>query len=155
MHKRCSEALSTLMRFRCHRTRASINSRSHYCFDVFSTVHTRTLEIDRIARCDVSWTLCACYKHTRLRYFRSPFSFSCVFVRPHWYDMYAFSFWSTFKSVFSVHFQRFLSALVRTKGLNSSKCMRFQTKHVSVDGAWLWRFSQCRTDLCIKQFLDI
>ena len=30
----------------------------------------------------------------------SSFSFWCAFDRPHWYDMYAFSFWSTFKSVF-------------------------------------------------------
>ena len=32
----------------------SINSRPHYRFDAFSTVHTKTLENDRIARCDVS-----------------------------------------------------------------------------------------------------
>ena len=29
----------------------------------------------KFARCDVSWTLCAYYKHTRLRYFRSSFHF--------------------------------------------------------------------------------
>ena len=29
---------------------------------------------DRISRCDVSWPLCACLKHTRLRCFRSSFS---------------------------------------------------------------------------------
>ena len=28
-----------------------------------------------------------------------------------------------------------LSVLVRTKDLNASKCMRFQTHHISVDGA--------------------
>ena len=47
----------------------------------------------------------------------SSFSFWCVFDRPHWYDMYAFSFWSNFKSVF--------------------KSMRFRWKpsaHLSVDG---------------------
>ena len=47
----------------------------------------------------------------------SSFSFWYVFDRPHWYDMYAFSFWSTFKSVF--------------------KSMRFRWKpsaHLSVDG---------------------
>ena len=45
----------------------SIYSCPHYRFDAFSTVHTKTFESDRIARCDVSWTLCACYKHTHLR----------------------------------------------------------------------------------------
>ena len=56
---------------------ASIASRPHYRFDAFSTIHIETLENDRIARChgDVSWT----YKHTRLRYFRSSFSFWSVF----------------------------------------------------------------------------
>ena len=48
-------------------------------FPWFSTVHTRTFENDRITRCNVSWTLSACYKHTRLRYFRSSFLFWCVF----------------------------------------------------------------------------
>ena len=43
--------------------KASMNSCSRYRFDTFSTVRTRTFENDRIARCDVSWTLCACYKH--------------------------------------------------------------------------------------------
>ena len=47
-------------------------------FRWFSTVHTKTFENDRITRCDVSWTLCACYKHTRLWYFRSSFLFWCV-----------------------------------------------------------------------------
>ena len=55
--------------------KASINSRPHYRFDALSTVHTKTFENDRIARCDVSWTLRACCKHTRLWYFRSSFSF--------------------------------------------------------------------------------
>ena len=45
----------------------SIYSCPHYRFDAFSTVHTKTFESDRIARCDVSWTLCACHKHTHLR----------------------------------------------------------------------------------------
>ena len=53
----------------------SIYSCPHYRFDAFSTVHTKTFESDRIARCDVSWTLCACYKHTHLRWFRSSFWF--------------------------------------------------------------------------------
>ena len=55
----------------------------------------------RITRCDVSWTLCARYKHTRLRYFRSSYSFWCVFDLPHsTLIRYAFWFWSTFNSVF-------------------------------------------------------
>ena len=32
----------------------------------FGLSKTRTFESDRIARCDVSWTLCACYRHARL-----------------------------------------------------------------------------------------
>ena len=59
-----------------------------YRFDTFSTVHTKTFENGRIARCDVSGPLCARYKHACLRYFRCSFSFWCVFVRPHKYDMY-------------------------------------------------------------------
>ena len=39
-----------------------------------SRVYTKMYENDRISRCDVSWTLCACLKHTRLRYLRSSFS---------------------------------------------------------------------------------
>ena len=65
-----------------------------------STVRTKTFKNDRIARCDVSWTLCTWYKHTCLRYFRSSLSFWCVFDRSHWNDVYAFPSWSTFKSVF-------------------------------------------------------
>ena len=66
------------MRFRCHRKK-SIDSRPHYRLDAFWTVHSKMFENDRTARCDVSWTLRTCYKHTRLWYFRSPFSFWCVF----------------------------------------------------------------------------
>ena len=80
--------------------KASINSRPHYRFDALSTVHTKTFENDRIARCEVRFTLCACCRHTRLRYFRSSFSFRRVFDCPDEYDMCAFSFWSTFNSVF-------------------------------------------------------
>ena len=62
---------SKSMRFRVN------DSRPNYNFDAFSTIHTKTFEndSDRIIRCDVSGTLCEYYKHTRLRYFRSPFSF--------------------------------------------------------------------------------
>ena len=34
--------------------KASMNSRSHYRFDAFSTVRAKKFENDRIARCDVS-----------------------------------------------------------------------------------------------------
>ena len=49
--------------------KASIVSRQYYRFNAFSTFHTKTSENDKISRRDVSWTLCACYKHTRPRYF--------------------------------------------------------------------------------------
>ena len=86
-----------------------------YRFDTFSTVHTKTFENGRIARCDVSGPLCARYKHACLRYFRCSFSFWCVFVRPHKYDMYI---------VFAlIHFQEHFFP-----NKNASNCMRFQTK---------------------------
>ena len=55
----------------------SLSSKTHRSFDAYTTVLmpfrlfkcTKTLENDRITRCDVSWTLCACYKHTHPRYF--------------------------------------------------------------------------------------
>ena len=75
-------------RFRCHPKR----------IDRFQSTLKRSKTID-IARCDVSWTLCACYKHTRLRYF---WSFWCVFdcpSVPHFCEMYAFAFLSTFKHI--------------------------------------------------------
>ena len=50
---------------------ASIDSLPQFRFDAFSTVHNKSF--------DVSWTLC--YKHTRLRYFGSSFSFWCDFDR--------------------------------------------------------------------------
>ena len=34
--------------------KASMNSRSHYRFDAFSTVRAKKFESDRITRCDVS-----------------------------------------------------------------------------------------------------
>ena len=47
-------------------------------------------------------------------------------------DLYAFSFVSTFESVFKSNGGAFsmktLRVLVWTEGLNASKCMRFQTK---------------------------
>ena len=59
MTKRFSEALITLIRFQkvCVFVvidNASIDSRPCYRFDGFWTVHTKTFENDRIARCDVS-----------------------------------------------------------------------------------------------------
>ena len=39
---------------------ASVDSCPHHYSDAFSTVHTKTFEKDRIARCEVSRTLCAC-----------------------------------------------------------------------------------------------
>ena len=97
------------MRFRCHRKK-SIDSRPHYRLDAFWTVHSKMFENDRTARCDVSWTLRTCYKHTRLWYFRHRFhfdAFSIVFSRLHWYDMRAFSFWSPFESLFKSMSMRF------------------------------------------------
>ena len=54
-----------------------------------------------------------------------PFSF-----RFHEDDAYAFSFGSTFESVFTfdTDLPKMPSVLVWTEGLNASKCMRFQTK---------------------------
>ena len=77
------KALITLIRFKkCAFSLSSIMHRSirvyATVFDGFSTVHTKTFENDRIARCDVSWTICACFKHTRMGYFRSSFSFWSV-----------------------------------------------------------------------------
>ena len=48
----------------------------------------------------VSWILCACYKDTHPRYFRSSFLFWCVFNRQHEHDMIecAFSFYSLLKA---------------------------------------------------------
>lgn len=47
------------------KTHPSIYSRPQYRFDSFATVHTKTFEngIRRIARCDVSWTLCDFFGH--------------------------------------------------------------------------------------------
>ena len=56
-----NSALSTLknksvlksLRFRCYRKRI-VDSRPHYRFDTFSTVHTKTFQTDGIARGNVS-----------------------------------------------------------------------------------------------------
>ena len=87
------ESIGTLMRFQ--NFAVSLLSKTHRSLPVHTTVLMRfrlfTLKRSKtidIARCDVSWTLCACYKHTRLRYF---WSFWCVFDCPHYCEMYAFS----------------------------------------------------------------
>ena len=80
---------------------ASMDWCPHYLFHAFLTVRTKTFENDRIARCDVSWTLCACYKHAPV-YMTSSFSLgrfrASTLVR---YVSFFNSFWSTFKSVFT------------------------------------------------------
>ena len=107
---------------------------------------------DRVARCGVSWTLCACSRNriswqaTNTRacdIFGYRFHFWCVFAgrfRPSstliW-DVCAFVL-IHFKSVFkSTRFRWKRSAYVFkmcTKGLNASKCVRFQTKMYLVWG---------------------
>ena len=121
---------------------ASIELRQNYNFDAFSTLHTRTFENDRIARSDVSWTLCAGYKDTRLRYFRSSFSFWCVF------DRFRPSTLIRYECVFKVtHFQeRFqidafsmktLRVLVWTESLNVSNVCVLKGKRASVERAYV------------------
>ena len=76
--------------------KAWIDSTPHYRFDYFLTFHTTTFVNDRMTRCDVSYTLCACYKHTHapailsiivfilMRFRRStPIRCACVFVLIH------------------------------------------------------------------------
>ena len=117
---------------------ASIALRQNYNFDAFSTLHTKTFENDRIARSDVSWTLCAGYKDMRLRYFRSSFSFWRVF------DRFRPSTLIRYECVFKVtHFQeRFqidafsmktISVLVWTESLNVSNVC------VLKENALVWR----------------
>ena len=60
-----------------HTNAFSLSSKTHRSICVHTNVFMRSrlsTKQYRIARCDVSWTLCACYKRTRLRYFRSSFS---------------------------------------------------------------------------------
>ena len=62
---------------RVHTNAFSLSSKTHRTIRVHTNVFMRSrlsTKRYRIARCDVSWTLCACYKRTRLRYFRSSFS---------------------------------------------------------------------------------
>ena len=71
-----------------HANAFSLSKETHRSIRAHTTVlmhfrngHTTTFENDRVERCDVSWTLCARYNHTRLRYFRSSFFIlSCVYI---------------------------------------------------------------------------
>ena len=69
---------------------ASIDSRPYDRFDALSTVHTNKIKSSKtIARCDVPVEFYVYATDTRACY---------IFGHP--YDMYEFSFWSNFKSVF-------------------------------------------------------
>ena len=93
----------------------SIDSLPHNHFDAFSAVHTKTFENDRIARCDVSWTLCghrSVIVFISMRFYR---------FRPSKLIRYVCDF-------ILIYFQKSLSVLVWIEDLNASKCKRFQTK---------------------------
>ena len=66
------------MRYRCHRKRIDQFASTLVLMPFRLSTLKRSKMIDRIARCDVNYPLCECYKHTHLRYFRSLFSFWCV-----------------------------------------------------------------------------
>ena len=93
------------MRFRCHRKRIYRFSSTLYRLNAFSTVHTKTLENDRIARWLVTQVELYVYAtNTRTcNKIVHRFHFD-AFSTVHKYDMNAFRFWSTSKSVFkSMH----------------------------------------------------
>ena len=76
-----AERIGTSTYFICccpvHTNAFSLSSKTHRTILFHTTVFMRSRLSTKgyiIARCDVSWTLCACYKRTRLRYFRSSFS---------------------------------------------------------------------------------
>ena len=121
---------------------ASMDSWPHYRFDTFSTVHTKTFENNTIARCDVNRTLCACFKHVPVHmtslFFTRPFltvhtntMYVCVFVLIHFQERFLIDEFS----------MKTLSVLVWTKGLNASKGMRFNRKHIRTDGTRISLFS--------------
>ena len=90
------------------------------------------------ARCEVRWTLRACYKHTDLLYFRSSFHFIlmrfryvCVFVLIHFQERFQIDAFS----------MKMLSVLVWTEGLNAYKYVRFQTKPLRVRLVWTGPYS--------------
>ena len=108
------------------------------------------LRSDRIARYDVSSTLCAFYKHTHLRYFTTHVvhmrgsSFSFRFVFNHFWPStliryVCVSVLINFQERFEIYAlsMKTLSVLVWTEGLCASKCTRFQKKtRVSVVLVW-------------------
>ena len=109
----------------------SINSSPHYCFDAFSTVHTKSFENDR-ARC----TLWCKLNSMRMPQTQAPAIFSVIaFIfmpfRPSTLLRYV---WVFVLILFQERFQidafsmKTLGVLLWMKGLNSSKCMSFQTK---------------------------
>ena len=119
-----------------------MDSWPHYRFDAFSTVHTKTFENNTIARCDVNRTLCACFKHVPVHmtslFFTRPFltvhtntMYVCVFVLIHFQERFLIDEFS----------MKTLSVLVWTGGLNASKGMRFNRKHIRMDGTRISLFS--------------
>ena len=115
-----------------HTNAFSLSSKRHRLIRVHATVFMPSrlsTKRYRIARWDASWTLCACYNHTRLRYFRSFFSFdafSTVYTNTIWmrFRLDPLSFTNVFKSFL----MKTLSVLVRTEGLNASNCMRISER---------------------------
>ena len=65
------------MRFRCHGRRIARFASTLPFWCVFDCP-IKTFENDRIARCDPSWTLCACQSTTHVVHMTSSFSFWCV-----------------------------------------------------------------------------
>ena len=103
---------------------ASINSRSHYRSDAFLTVHTKMLENDRIARCDVSWTKCAWYKLTHAPAIFSVFVFILMRFRPSTPLWYVCVFVSIhFQERFQIDAFSMKTLSVWTECLNASKYM--------------------------------
>ena len=114
-----------------------MDSGPQYRFDAFSTVHTKTFEKDRIARCDV-----------RLQT-HAPVHMTSSFF---WLDRFRAFTLIRYVSVFVlIHFperlhidefaMKTLSVLVWTEDLNASKCVRFNRKRMKMDGTWISRFS--------------
>ena len=118
---------TTLKRFRCHR-KSIDRFASTPTFWCVSTVNTKTFENHKIARCDLIWTPCPCYQHTRLRYFRSWFSFWSVVDRPQTTQYVRVFVLIHFKSVF-IENAHCSSVDGRAKSI---ECMRFQTKKTLV-----------------------
>ena len=122
------------MRFPSHQN-ASIESRLRYLFDVLSTVSTKTFQNVRIARCDVSWSLCA-----RLQTHACDISFWSAFdpFRPSASNTICmrFRFDSLQKRLQIDAFSKeTLSVLVWTESLNATKCMRghlFWSRHRNI-----------------------